>query len=57
MVKGGKDMSIKIVPPNDIQKINKQIRALKSMIPLDTYKDKQIHMEALKEYKKRLEVN
>ena len=41
-------MSLKIEIPKDINKLNKQINALESIIPKDTPKDKEIHKMALK---------
>ncbi|AGK95177.1 hypothetical protein [Clostridium pasteurianum] len=40
-------MPIKVIPTDDLVKLNKQIKALESIIPKDTPKDKGIHQEAL----------
>jgi hypothetical protein len=41
-------MSLKVITTDDITKINKQIKALESIIPKDNDKDRIIHIEALR---------
>lgn len=51
-------MTLKVILENDLNKINRQIKALESIIPLDNKKDKQIHMHtliSLKVHRKMLE--
>lgn len=48
---------IKIQLPNDIVRMDKQIKALKSIIPKDTPKDRKMHeavLRNLREHRKRL---
>lgn len=45
------NMSLNIVLPNSLSKLDRQIRALEAVIPKDTPKDRAIHEEALKKLK------
>jgi hypothetical protein len=42
-------MLLNVIPTNDITKLDRQIKALKSIIPKDNLKDKAIHEKALRE--------
>lgn len=44
-------MSLSIVLPSNLNKVERQIRALEAVIPKDTFKDKVIHEEALRKLK------
>ena len=44
-------MSIKVIPTDDLAKLERQIKALESVIPKDTLKDKSIHEKALEDLK------
>jgi hypothetical protein len=38
---------LKFIPPDDLKKIDRQIKAIKAVIPKDNTKDKAIHQMAL----------
>jgi hypothetical protein len=45
-------MSLKVIPTDDIAKLERQIKALESIIPKETNpKDKSIHVQTLKDLK------
>jgi hypothetical protein len=48
-------MSLKVIITGDIVKLDRQIKALESIIPKDTLKDKAIHVQALKDLKEHRE--
>lgn len=48
-------MVLKVIPPNGVEKIDRQIKALKSIIPKDSLKDKAIHEKAVWELEKHRE--
>lgn len=46
-------MGLKIVPPNSLEKVEKQIKALKSILKYDNPKDKAIHENAISDLEKQ----
>ena len=54
-MKNNTNGKLKVCVPDDIDKIKRTIKALKSIIKTDTNDfDKKIHKEALKSYQKKL---
>jgi hypothetical protein len=48
-------MSLKVIITGDIVKLERQIKALESIIPKDTLKDREIHVKALEDLKEHRE--
>ncbi|WP_198039536.1 hypothetical protein [Clostridium kluyveri] len=44
---------LEFIPPNDLRKLDRAIKALKTIIPKDSPKDKAIHQKALTELLKQ----
>jgi hypothetical protein len=42
-----RDKMLEFIPPDDLKKIDRQIKAIKAILPRDNPKDKTIHQKAL----------
>lgn len=50
-------VALKVIPVDDITKLDKQIKALKAILPRDNEKDREIHsraIEALEKHREKL---